>query len=304
MGGKSIDITDIKHAEQEIAALQSERARQSAAELEDMLRLHEVGLRCVQTGNDLKGSLNAILEAAISLTKANKGTIQLLDSPLGALALVAHQGFDGPFLDFFAVVSQQASACAASMESRERVIVEDVLESKIFAGTPSLQVLLEAGVRAVQSTPLVSSSGNLLGMISTHYAMPHRPQQREVRLMDLLARQAADYLERKQAEEALTVSSAQLRQFLEVAPTGLTRCSRDLRYLSANSAYAAITGVSVEQIVGRHIVDVVGPEGWETKRPYVERVLHGERVEFESLLPYSGAGSRQVHVVYTPVIAA
>jgi PAS domain S-box-containing protein len=119
--------------------------------------------------------------------------------------------------------------------------------------------------------------------------------------MDLLARQAADYLERKQAEDALTVSSAQLRQFLEVAPTGLTRCSRDLRYLSANSAYAAITGVPVEQIVGRRIVDVVGADGWEAKRPYVERVLHGERVEFESLLPYAGSGSRQVHVVYTPV---
>jgi len=188
------------------------------------------------------------------------------------------------------------------MESRERVIVEEMLNSKIFAGTPELQVLLDAGVRAVQSTPLLSSSGKLLGMISTYYATPHRPSERELRLMDLLARQAGDYLERKQAEEALTASSAQLRRFLEAAPTGLVRCNRDLQYLSANSAYSAIVGLPSDQIVGRRIVDVLGADGWKTIRPYVERVLRGEQVEYETLLPYAVAGPRQLHVAYTPEI--
>jgi two-component sensor histidine kinase len=38
-------------------------------------------------------------------------------------------------------------------------------------------------------------------MISTHFSEPHRPDERELRLMDLLARRTADYLERKRAEE-------------------------------------------------------------------------------------------------------
>jgi PAS domain S-box-containing protein len=300
LGGKSIDITDIKNAEKEIAALQRERAQRSAAELEAMVRLQEVGMRCLQSGNDLKGSLNAILDAAISLTSAAKGTVQLLDLSSGALTLGAQQGFNRPFLDFFAVVNHCACASGTAMKTRERVIIEDVLESRIFSGTPSLQILLDAGVRAVQSTPLISSSDKLLGMISTHYAAPHRPGERELRLMDLLARQAADYLERKQAEEALTASSAELRRFLEAAPTGLIRLSRDLRCLSANSAYAEIAGLPLDQIVGRRIVEVIGEDGWETIRSYVERVLRGERVEYETLLPYPAAGSRQLHVVYTP----
>jgi PAS domain S-box-containing protein len=284
----------------QIAALELERDKQSAAELEAMACLQEVGMRCLQTGYDLKGSLNAVLDAAISLTKAARGTMQLLDPSSGGLTLAAHQGFERPFLDFFSVVRHQPCVCSAAMAARERVIVEDVMQSDIFAGSPSLRVLLDAGVRAVQSTPLISSSGKLLGMISTHYAAPHRPGQRELRLMDLLARQAADYLERKQAEEALTASSAQLRRFLEAAPTGLTRCSRDLRYLSANSAYAEIAGLPLDQIVGRSIADVVGADGWAKKRPYVERVLWGERVEYETLLPFGAAGPRQLHVVYTP----
>ena len=87
------------------------------------------------------------------------------------------------------------------MRSGERVIVEDVCRSEVFAGQPSETVLLDAGVRAVISTPLANGDGRLLGVISTHYGKPYRPTERRLRLMDLLARQAADFLERKQAQD-------------------------------------------------------------------------------------------------------
>ena len=51
------------------------------------------------------------------------------------------------------------------------------------------------------STPLVDITGNPLGIVSTHFVTPHRPSERELHLMDLLARQTADYLERKRADE-------------------------------------------------------------------------------------------------------
>jgi GAF domain-containing protein len=69
---------------------------------------------------------------------------------------------------------------------------------------------LKAGVRAVQSTPLVSRSGKLLGMLSTHYRMPHRPDEREIRLFDLLGRQAANIIDSARAEEALRKSRDEL----------------------------------------------------------------------------------------------
>ena len=47
------------------------------------------------------------------------------------------------------------------------------------------------------------------------------------------------------------------------------------------------------------IIDVMGAEGWETIRPNVERVLRGERIEYETSVPFS-AGRRYLHVVYTP----
>lgn len=38
-------------------------------------------------------------------------------------------------------------------------------------------------------------------MISVHFDEPHRPTEQQTRLLNLLVRQAADYLERKRAEQ-------------------------------------------------------------------------------------------------------
>jgi hypothetical protein len=43
------------------------------------------------------------------------------------------------------------------MDAAERVIVDDVVTSDIFVGQQVQEVLLEAGVRAVTSTPLMSA---------------------------------------------------------------------------------------------------------------------------------------------------
>jgi len=185
-----VDITARKVAEAHIAA-----------DLRGMTLLNQLSNRLVREGSDFDRNLNAVVDTAIAITGADKGNLQLLDPTTRALTIAAQRGFEDPFLNFFASVRDDASACAAAMRSGERVIVEDVRESEIFAGQPSKDALIDAGVCAVTSTPLMASSGNLLGMISTHFVTPHRPSEREMHLMDLLARQTADYLEGKRADE-------------------------------------------------------------------------------------------------------
>jgi len=186
----NMDVTERKRAETLIAA-----------DLRDMKVLNRLSNRLVREGGDFGKNLDAVVDAAIAITGAQKGNLQLLDRTTGVLTIAAQRGFGDAFLKFFASVRDDASACAAAMKSGERVIVEDVRESEVFAGQPSKKVLLDADVRAVTSTPLLASTGNLLGMISTHFAKPHRPDERELHLMDLLARQTADYLERKRAND-------------------------------------------------------------------------------------------------------
>ena len=192
----------------------------SAADLKAMRRLNEIGTRCAKEGHDVGGCLKEILNVAIEISAADKGHIQLRDQDSGQLTFAAQKGFDESFRDFFTNARDGNSAWGMAMESHQRVVVEDITESEIYAGKPSLSMMLHADVRAVQSVPLQSSSGNLLGTISTHFSEPHRPSEQELRLMDLLARQTADYLERKQVEEEreqLLAREHELRQTAEDA---------------------------------------------------------------------------------------
>ena len=92
------------------------------------------------------------------------------------------------------------------MEHKQRVIVEDIATTSIFQGSPAREVMLAAGACTVQSTPLLTRAGAVLGMLSTHSRTPRRPSGDELRLIDLCARQAADLIEQEWVEARLTTS--------------------------------------------------------------------------------------------------
>jgi len=167
-----------------------------AADLRAMTLLREVGSQCMREDVDMEQCLHQIVDAAIAITGADKGNLQLFEADVGAFTIAAQRGFDGPILKLFEQERETGSAYAAATRMGTRVIIEDVTRSDLFAATQARQAMVDAGVRAVISTPLMNSKGSLLGVISTHFASPRRPGERELHFMDLLARQTAYYLER------------------------------------------------------------------------------------------------------------
>jgi hypothetical protein len=151
-----------------------------------------------------RGSRRAVLEsavdAALQLTGADAGSVQLLEPGRRILRMTAQRGFDQPFLDYFAVVHDGSRCASAEAVVREgRVMVHDVAASEIYRESPSMEVLLHARCRAVQCTPLIGASGRLLGMISTNYGRPHTPSAADERVLDRIAARAAGWLERQSA---------------------------------------------------------------------------------------------------------
>jgi PAS domain S-box-containing protein len=176
---------------------QLERERQ--AEMAAMERVHAVSTLYVQA-RELDAVLSAILDAAIAISSADFGNIQILDAGTGRLKIVAHRGLPDWWLAFWASAAESHEGVETSRGFGERVVVEDVATSALFADREALDVQLRAGIRAVQSTPLVGRAGHALGMISTCYKRPHRPSESTLRLLDVLAREAADVLEHARAE--------------------------------------------------------------------------------------------------------
>ena len=113
------------------------------------------------------------------------------------------------------MINEKSRRRTQTASALERLIVEDIdgLPSAV-TGVPEIARLRRQGIRAIQSTALVDRDGRLLGRLSNHFAQPHRPSERELRYVDLLARMTADVIERASAEQALRDSNRHKDAFL------------------------------------------------------------------------------------------
>jgi len=104
------------------------------------------------------GSLNCLyeetVEGAMSLAHADFGTLQLVDPVDGSLRIMAHSGFGSEFTEHFARVEAPAGGDLRVNED------EGFAAHRVVAAA--------AGVRSVQSTPLVEPDGSVIGILSTH----------------------------------------------------------------------------------------------------------------------------------------
>jgi PAS domain S-box-containing protein len=190
-------------------------ASELVAELTAMNRLHQLSTRLLREV-ELLPLLEEVLNATIALQSADFGDLQLYNERTQALEIVAQRGFGQDFLNHFSAVNESGAACGRALKRAERVIIEDVLTDPDFA--PHRAIAACAGFRAIQSTPLFSRSGEPLGIVSTHFRQPHRPSERELRLTDLYAWQAAELIERKRAEDVLRASEERFRLLAESIP--------------------------------------------------------------------------------------
>ncbi|MCC6244147.1 MAG: PAS domain S-box protein, partial [Gemmatimonadaceae bacterium] len=97
-----------------------------------------------------------------------------------------------------------------------------------------------------------------------------------------------DITRRKEAELALRDSERELRRITDNIQGTVSRVGRDLRYRYVNRWYERVFGVQMDEAVGRHMAEVLGDEVFSNAFPYVERVLQGETVTFDSSFEIQG----------------
>ncbi|MFF7752388.1 GAF domain-containing protein [Streptomyces sp. NPDC007971] len=149
----------------------------------------------------LAGVLPRVAGAAMALMGAEFGNIQFVDPRDDSLVLVTQSGFRHEFLDHFAVVRDSLSVCGRAAWQGVQAVSADVRDEPAFA--PHQKVFRAAGVRSVQSTPLVDRAGRLMGMISTHTSQPGRPSDQDLRVMELYGQLAGEVIARHLAGHAV-----------------------------------------------------------------------------------------------------
>lgn len=211
VGASSVarDVSSRKQVEAALLAVKDELATQLA----DLRRLHEMSVR-LSTTLELQPILEETLRTATSIEGTTFGLLSLCDPEHQQLEVGASLGFDGEFLKTIEHIPPGGGACGTCFLERRRVVVEDTETDPAFAEYRG--AAREAGFRAVHSTPLITRSGNVVGVLSTHFARPHRPTDREMHLIDLCARQAVDFIENARLYVELRDADRRKDEFLAV----------------------------------------------------------------------------------------
>jgi PAS domain S-box-containing protein len=223
-----------------------------AIELADTQQLQRVSSSLIR--DDRVGVLyDDFLDAARALMRSDMASIQRLVPERHELFLLAQQGFAPESAKFWEWVrAEDTTSCGIALARGEAVIVRDVEVSDLVKGTENLSHYRLSGIRAMLSAPLVSRDGHLVGVISTHWREAHQPTERELRLLQVLARQAADLIERRRAQEVLRESEQRFRLLVEnVQEYALVQTDPEGKLISWNPGAERLFSYSSGEIVGR-----------------------------------------------------
>lgn len=109
-----------------------------------------------------------------------------------------------------------------------------------------------------------------------------------------------DITERKKAEDKLK----KYELIISTATEFMSLINRDFCYVSVNQAFCQQTGLPYEQVVGKHVQEILGEAYFEKLLPVVSRCFQGETQQYQRWFPAKPGGTDKavyMDVIYRPV---
>jgi len=106
--------------------------------------------------------------------------------------------------------------------------------------------------------------------------------------------------EKVAAQREVARVAGQLKTITDALPVLIALVDRDHVYRFANSCYRDWLGVAPEDMIGRHVRDVIGERVYADRLQMIERALAGEEVVADAFMPHRDGGDRAAEVRYIP----
>ena len=153
----------------------------------DLKRFHDLSVR-LSSNLELQRLLNDVLTSIAALQKTDLGMLLLLpERSSKTLQVATFAGFTAEQIKAFGDLP------ASFFSPDHRVLIEDIDKAGTYF--PFMDAASQVGFRSVFSTPIVNAHGDALGVVVTFFRKPHTPSDRQSRLVELYARQAANALD-------------------------------------------------------------------------------------------------------------
>ena len=289
--GVGRDITDRKRAEDELRR----RAEELTALQETVLDI---------TGrHDLSELLESIVERAVRLLGATGGGMYLCDSEKKEVRCAI--GYNTATNVVGTVIKFGEGAAGIVAMTGKPLIIDD------YRTWPGRAAVYEKDrpFTSVISAPMVWE-GQVMGVIHVLDKEVRHFTQADLELLTLFANHAAiaienarysENLERTVAERTakLADSEHQLHLIADSLPATISYVDPQQRYRFNNKTYEEWFGQSPNEIVGRHVREILGENSYERIHERIEAALSGQGQSFEYDLT-SRSGTRHINVTYVP----
>lgn len=280
------DVTAQREAVRRVGIEAALRERQKclAMELDDARLLQRISIQ-LATKQESQALYKQVVDTAQRLMRSDASSLQEYDSGNAKLRLLASSGFHRQSTEFWEwVEAGPGSVCGKALKSGERIIVADI--GDFVADPRELEVFGRSKIMSAQSTPLVSRDRRIVGMLSTHWQRHYVPSDYELHLFDVLARLAADLLDRTQGAATLRESEERFRGIFENAATGIAITDLQGKFQLCNPAYTAMLGYTQEELRALDFSKVVHPDDVAANLAEYGRLVAHEIPSFEILNRY------------------
>jgi PAS domain S-box-containing protein len=283
--GATIDITPRKQLELALNSSQAELKRR----VEELDCLHQCSIRLLGV-TELKDQLALILDTVVDFQGAAKGLLTLRETDDAQPRIAAHRGFSPASLAVIPALACHNPVVQEAYRSGRPLVLEDIENDPRFEA--HLALTQREGIRSAHGTPLIGSNGDVLGMLTVHFAKPHPANERDTRLAEISAQIATNLVERAQVMAEAARIDRQFRVALESSAVAFdillavrdeTGRIVDFRFDYVNAEGLRALQLPREKILGRTVSEVI-PDVWAEPgllARHSEVIETGKGTEFE-----------------------
>jgi PAS domain S-box-containing protein len=276
--GANVCLRDAEFAQLRAAAAPLLRAAR-ARFVQRGLQAFEVGQRAllerIAGGAALKDVLSDIVRLVEQQAEGMLCSLLLLDREQGCVRHGAAVSLAPEFMQSIdgAAIGPSAGSCGTAAYRGERVIVEDIATSPLWADYKPLA--LPHGLLACWSSPIFSTRREVLGTFAMYYRQARGPSAREIAWVDRATHLAAIAIERDRSEQAIRHSEARYRQIVDTAYEGVWLVDGTARTLFVNDRTCELLGYLKSEMLGRYAFDFIDPaDHAKAERAFARRKQH------------------------------
>jgi PAS domain S-box-containing protein len=151
-------------------------------------------------------------------------------------------------------VGPDAGPCGMAAFTGKRVVTADIENDPLW--TAFRDLAMEHNLRGSFATPIVSSAGAVLGVLTLYFSIPHEPCEAELRVADALTYLAGIAIERRRERDSLSLLAA----IVESSQDAIISQDREGQIMSWNKGAERLYGYTASEVAGKRL-DFLEPPG-------------------------------------------